>query len=443
MRKILIFCLPVILCLPAIRTSSSVAAATREESEVATDSCGYEMVTEIHIVTPAESYYWDMGRQHPVDDALEGDDYQAIVDSANVVLAIFPDDVYSKKIRSYGEFMLEDYENSTKDILEVGCSSLFDETFWDIVHANIGNDPALVKRHLTPYISAYMAAPDPKNADDCTKYYLDLLAECELNLNDFPSAYKTSMIAVEIENGDVDSVNRLGRIYMRCGLPEKAVELYAPYMEPVEYAPSNMFINYVLALRNAGRSEEAYKLFEKILKEDLTEGYRLKMELEYAIMLAANGEYEKAIKKYDLVEKALIDALGTEDEDYSDSPDLVEVYLRRGITKKVMGQDEAGELDIMKSLALSMDGASPVALAWIGRNDLLNEWLEESGLGLDAAPIYSIMGENEKALELLKQQFDQYINTPDNMEYDLNYLNLRKTPEYKELVKGFKPLDLN
>lgn len=395
-------------------------------------------------VSEAMDYYESIGRTHPVFDAWESEDYEALVDSANVVLAKFPDDLDSYRARSCAYYMLQDYPRSLSDALEVYCQLQYDDLIQGIIHNIVMMDPAMARQQISPYTESYIASPEPEEGY-CVRLYLNQLARCELNLGQLREAYKAARLAVDIPNDDYESEVLLGSIYMRSGNPGEAEKLFRSAVKDLDSADPAMVVNYCLALRNSGRSKEALRIYDRMVSKNADDDdTRMYFLYNKAILLAATGQYDKAVKIYD----ELIDYYVPEmDETLVGLPgEILEIMLRKGIVDIVRGRKEKGEAEIRDVLSFCTDEDNPkgieiTAYAWLGDRENTMKWRDIYGSDYtDPSAALAILGDYKEALELIRKEFETYGTTPMQLEYDINYLALRQTPEYKALAASFKPL---
>lgn len=394
-------------------------------------------------LSPAEKYYQDLGRSHPVDDALESGDYQAMSDSASLVLAKFPDDYYSLRTRSYARYMLEDYAGSLGDALEILCFSEDDPLIIGIVQNIVNSEPALAKSLISPYVEPYMESPDPEQGA-CARLYLNHLGRSLINLADMKEAYRVAMLAVDIPNFDIDSELLLATVFMRTGNPAEAEKVLRPLVQDLDNVDPTALFNYLLTLRNAGHSKEALKIYDKMLSKDLDYDFHIQLLFNKAVLLAANGQYESALDLFDNV----LDSLTPDAEDDEISPLVPEILLREGIIDIISGERAQGEDEIRRALSFMGDEDNPTgmeatAYAWLG--DRENTWKWRDIYGADNTydtTLHAILGDYDKALELLSEDFKNFVITPMQIAYDLNFYGLRQTPGYRQLAESYTPLPL-
>lgn len=410
------------------------------EEEVA-DS---QLFTDIRIVSDAEMYYDKNGLHYPLADLESlGQNYRAICDSASAVLSLFPDDSDALATRAVANYYLGDMEQSVSDAMRT-----FDmgyDSSSDVLYAVADKDADLVMRYLTPHTEAYLAAPDPANVDDAMPGYLTLLAHLYALKGDRMKAYDVTRIAVDIDDQSDDNLIYLSTLLMDGGNADKALKLLKPYIDESDVYYSGILHNYLLALRDTGKSDKAFKLFEKAIDADT---FNDNTRLQYATMLAANGEFDKALAILDrIVENWKVHLeYGVNDEF---DPMTDEARLRRGIIRSLTNDTEAAMEDLNVVLTNSLKqkyptGFEAICYAYLGDKAKAEEWLNkyDSVRNSNKASVYAVLGDYDTAFRYLKQSFDSFETCPDQTEYDLNFSELRKLPAYKKLIKAYRKMEV-
>lgn len=407
-----------------------------------------EVMEDDDYLTPAVAYYQKLGREHPLFDVIEGDDYQAIADSASVVLAQFPGDLFSLSQRSRAYYNLGEKEKSLQDALKIYCEPNDDAFPWSLVDYLTAVDPAMVKRNLAPYTDYYLANPDTPVYEYCTIDYLIALASAERNLNNPQQAFKVAKIAGKMDADDESAIIIMSTILLQNGSTGEALQLLKPYVQDLEMVSPSVFHNYIIALRNDGRSNEAYKLIGQRLKCDLDPETRWNLLTDEATIYAANGDYKKALNLFDSLIKEM-ETMFDDPEEVRNYSNLPELYLRRGIIYSILGNKDKAEADINHTLSFTKDeenctGLEVTAYSWLGDRKNALKWMEILSKYSPQSnyPTYAILGDTDEAIRELKVDFDNHSSSPVQIEYDPNYIKLRITPEYKKLAKSYKPLRL-
>lgn len=142
-------------------------------------------------------------------------------------------------------------------------------------------------------------------------------------------------------------------------------------------------------------------------------------------------------------------------DDYTTSiglnPDYCYNYLTRGQIYRNQGKVDLAKADFEKVLSLdttySANGAQAAeyALLYLGRKEEASVWLdsllandESSGIRYDAACLYSLMGNLDRAFEYLEEALKMGYAKFVHIERDDDLDNLRKHPGYAELIEKYK-----
>lgn len=409
--------------------------------------------------SPAFPYYAKMGREHPVLEIYPTENYNALIDSANVVLAIFPEDLLSLTERSKAYYQLGQTEKSLQDALAIYGRYNADLFPSSLVDALSETEPQTVKKYLAQYTDEYLRNPQPSKADRSQIYYLLCLSAVEKNLGNMARAYEIARIASKIDPEDDSAPIMMSTLLLQNGQPDKAKKVLAPFVKHMEDTSSAAFHNYILALRDNGQSKEAFKLLDKMLKRNPGISYRRSCLYDYACLLVATGQYPESLEMLDTFIEEL-------EEYYQDEKDLVrtsllpELYLRRAIVYTILAdraEEGFGKIglqinamgDIDKVLSYTdgdnYTGLEATAYAWLDEKEEALKWIEKYKTlnpNCQESWIYAILGDNKEALRLLKQEFDDHSTSPVQIDNDPNYIRLRGTTEYQKLAKAYKPLPM-
>lgn len=432
------------LCAAAVVPAFASAKTIEEEIEQS------QMITEIQILSDAEVYYEEHGLKHPLANVESfATDYEAVRDSASSVLRLFPDDTYALNCRSIAQSHLGNYEESAKDALKALCRDETDGTSSVMLYYLAGVDPDLVIRCMEPYTAVYIANPKPKEADGCIPLYLHVLAQTYDVKDDMAMACKIMRLALDSNKWSIDNIVYMSTLLMRSGNADKAVKLLKPQINDDDTYFDSMMYNYTLALRDTGKSKEAYRLINRCIGTDGDDESDYDYErLQLAAMLASNGDFENAIALFDAV---IANREMFADEYTDEAPDNIrnDALIRRGICEILTGSPELGRTDIKQVLDSSLAQSSPTGweatcYAYLGDKDKALEWMKKYGRvhPSNNASIYSILGDHETALRYLKEAFDTHTASPAEIDHDINFTKTRELPAYRQLVKEYKPLKL-
>ncbi len=441
MQRLLIFSL-LILCVNYLPVRADEPDETPEEivSEYS--------VTEIKILSDAEMYYIDNDLHYPLEDAEEITDYQALADSAASVLNLFPDDFYALQCRSTANYFLGRKKKAVQDALFAYCLSGGNSDNLDVVYGVAAEDPDLVIGKVKDFI-----ADSPLKGDkylyssECSALLYPVLATLYQNNARMREAYDAINKAIGLTDDEMnlDNILQQTTILLRSGHPDMVLPLLKPYADDEYY--SYPLHNYLLALRDTGRSRQAFKIFRKLI-EDNPDDEELK--INYATMLAANDKYKEAA---DILDTIILKRENKPNEflEENNMTDLIliEALVRRGMIRIVSGQTEQGRQDLNKSLALKNDDIDSTGFelhtyAWLGNREAVEEILRTypSLSENSKASLCTVLGDYDEALKYIEKGFNDHTTCPSMISYDINFRNIRALPQYDKLVKSFKPMNL-
>ena len=139
-------------------------------------------------------------------------------------------------------------------------------------------------------------------------------------------------------------------------------------------------------------------------------------------------------------------------EDYSMaitlSPDYAYAYMNRGVLWQLKNEKIKAQKDFEKVIELdsipSQAECSFYAYYYLGKKDKAIEILdsvlikEDKGNCYDAACLYSVMGEKEKAIEYLQKSLELGFRRFVHIKRDRDLNNIRNTNEFKKLIQKYE-----
>lgn len=403
-------------------------------------------------MTESQIYYESIGEDHPLDPLIDAEDNEGVIETAGRLMETFPDDEYIIAARAYAYFQLEDFDNSVDDALKIICRGKYSDVTQYILQTLLDYKPEIVRDHLKSLTVGYLADPDPKNACECLRDYLLMQSYVDKKLFEMEEAFQCAKAAAQLPkpySGDTDAEIQMASIYLNNDYNDKAIELLRPFMGNKDDLTPSLLQGYTLALTHSGRNKEAYDLYEKLLKsKEFSKDEKLYLQTVYAVTLANAGEYAKALKLFDNVIKEKEKNFETMKSEAFVRNELAELYLRRGIIYMSTGKKDKGIDQIKKSLEIQPEYSSLelTSYAWLGDREKLMEAKSKYDLGsypVTEASLYAVLGDNAKAIELLEKAFSLHDSSPTYVENDLNFRELVKTPEYRNLKSNYRPLPLD
>ncbi|QIG50152.1 tetratricopeptide repeat protein [Nordella sp. HKS 07] len=192
-----------------------------------------------------------------------------------------------------------------------------------------------------------------------------------------------------------------------------------------------------MALNIAGRSAEATSAFETALSLDPN---NYEANLFYGEFCLNQGDFDLAARHF-------VRALEVEPDDYR-SPLLLTAALRSlGRYDEVEGYARLGWKRAEEAHRLHPDISDPIqlgacALAVLGERDRAKEWVaralaidpEDSNARYNAAVVYSVLGELDRAIDLLEILFQGQTDSKIWVAHDSYFDPIRSHPRYKKLI---------
>lgn len=130
------------------------------------------------------------------------------------------------------------------------------------------------------------------------------------------------------------------------------------------------------------------------------------------------------------------------------APEAVYTYLNRGVLYRLKGENSKAEADFKQVVRLDSvpeeAECSFYAYYYLGDKDkaieVLNKVLEKDRKGncYDAACLYSVMGEKERALSYLRESLENGFRRFAHIKRDRDLDNIRNTAEFKALIKEYE-----
>lgn len=233
---------------------------------------------------------------------------------------------------------------------------------------------------------------------DANAVFMERISNCYYDLGRYESALDYIDRAIYMDNSDYDFVMMKGNIYNEMG---KYLEAIAELNKYIEKYPDSFFGYY----RRGWFKDEANDADGAI--EDYT--MAITLEPRYAYAYCGRGRFYDEQGKTELAkadfEKVI--ELDTIPDPGSSCAHYAYYYLGQ--------RDKAVEfMDIL-----------------IAKND------DRAGSYYDAACLYSIMGEKEKAIDYLKQAFEQGYRRIAHTYADHDLDNIRELPEYKAILDKY------
>ena len=257
-------------------------------------------------------------------------------------------------------------------------------------------------------------------------YDLGIVYERAAKYNKAIAYYKESLE----KESNIITASRISSCYDDLGDYDKALE-YCNQAIALDSVKTNYLYEKANILDNAGRTQEAIKTMSDYIANtpDEPAGY-----YQRGWFKDHSGDIEGALEDYTM-------AITLE-------PNEAYAYLNRGVLYRLKGENAKAESDFKQVVRLDSipeeAECSFYAYYYLGQKDkaieVLNTMLDKDKKGncYDAACLYSVMGEKEKALSYLRQSLEDGYRRFAHIKRDRDLINIRNTEEFKVLLKEFE-----
>lgn len=257
-------------------------------------------------------------------------------------------------------------------------------------------------------------------------YDLGVVYERAAKYNKAIAYYKESLE----KESNIITASRISSCYDELGDYDKALE-YCDQAIALDSVKSDYLYQKANILDNAGRSKEAIRVMGEYIANnpDMAEGYYRRGWFE-----DHSGNVEEAIEDYTMA--------------ITLQPNVAYAYLNRGVLYRLKGENAKAESDFKQVVRLDSipeeAECSFYAYYYLGQKDkaieILNTILDKDKKGncYDAACLYSVMGEKEKALSYLRQSLEDGNRRFAHIKRDRDLDNIRNTEEFKVLLKEYE-----
>lgn len=257
-------------------------------------------------------------------------------------------------------------------------------------------------------------------------YDLGVVYERAAKYNKAIAYYKESLE----KESNIITASRISSCYDDLGDYDKALE-YCDQAIALDSVKSDYLYQKANILDNAGHTQEAINTMSDYIANtpDEPAGY-----YQRGWFKDHSGDIEGALEDYTM-------AITLE-------PNEAYAYLNRGVLYRLKGENAKAESDFKQVVRLDSipedAECSFYAYYYLGQKDkaieVLNTALDKDKKGncYDAACLYSVMGEKEKALSYLRQSLEDGYRRFAHIKRDRDLINIRNTEEFKVLLKEFE-----
>ena len=257
-------------------------------------------------------------------------------------------------------------------------------------------------------------------------YDLGIVYERAAKYNKAIAYYKESLE----KESNIITASRISSCYDDLGDYDKALE-YCNQAIALDSVKTNYLYEKANILDNAGRTQEAIKTMSDYIANtpDEPAGYYQRGWFKDHF-----GDIEGALEDYTMA--------------ITLQPHEAYAYLNRGVLYRLKGENAKAESDFKQVVRLDSipeeAECSFYAYYYLGQKDkaieILNTILDKDKKGncYDAACLYSVMGEKEKALSYLRQSLEDGYRRFAHIKRDRDLNNIRNTEEFKVLMKEYE-----
>lgn len=257
-------------------------------------------------------------------------------------------------------------------------------------------------------------------------YDLGIVYERAAKYNKAIAYYKESLE----KESNIITASRISSCYDDLGDYDKALE-YCNQAIALDSVKANYLYEKANILDNAGRTQEAIKTMSDYIANtpDEPAGY-----YQRGWFKDHSGDIEGALEDYTMA--------------ITLQPNVAYAYLNRGVLYRLKGENAKAESDFKQVIRLDSipeeAECSFYAYYYLGQKDkaieILNTILDKDKKGncYDAACLYSVMGEKEKALSYLRQSLEDGYRRFAHIKRDRDLNNIRNTEEFKVLLKEYE-----
>lgn len=257
-------------------------------------------------------------------------------------------------------------------------------------------------------------------------YDLGIVYERAAKYNKAIAYYKESLE----KESNIITASRISSCYDDLGDYDKALE-YCNQAIALDSVKTNYLYEKANILDNAGRTQEAIKTMSDYIANtpDEPAGYYQRGWFKDHF-----GDIEGALEDYTMA--------------ITLQPNVAYAYLNRGVLYRLKGENAKAESDFKQVVRLDSipeeAECSFYAYYYLGQKDkaieILNTILDKDKKGncYDAACLYSVMGEKEKALSYLRQSLEDGYRRFAYIKRDRDLNNIRNTEEFKVLLKEYE-----
>ncbi len=386
-------------------------------------------------------FYIPDGQDNPLlnlEEDLGAKNYKKILADTEKVLAEYPDASDARYYASYASYYLKDYKRAIELATDLGAEYPADNRVFNLLSlVGRNNDrymlSLLKKKIVEKEVDDYYYPLESASTIDLMAqlareygYLIDEIGYLDQLENKIPSLYDEQLICYDAIE-DFYPLMRKVVSYMNMDEYNTALQLLDSMSE--DERGLAWYLNKFGCLRGANGLESALKFEQEALEKYPAETYFIN---NYIIDLTLAGKYDEAIAQAD---KSI-------ESEFTETEFLPELYLRRGIAKKLSGNKEDAEKDFLKTIEVANNydnGPLTIAKCYLGMKEEVLKNLDDAENGAFMVTVYNILGMTDKALEKLGDAYEKCKWTPLKSKYDIHHQSLLSHPSFAKIAKQFQP----
>jgi tetratricopeptide (TPR) repeat protein len=344
--------------------------------------------------------------------------FEKAIEQLSQAIKIEPTASHAYTLRAIAYLQLEKYNEATDDIV----SSLdinFDDHTYNLMMNMKGRPLQLLKSKLLK-----------QSTKSPNKFmYLYYLGDIATNEHHYKSAIQYYKKCYQLANGTF-LLSNIADTYSELGDYEDALKYVSLAIEKDTFA-DNLLITKAKILNEMGQTELAIKLADKYIEAypDYFYGY-------YCRAWFKDGMRDIQGAMYDYTVAITL------------NPGYAYTYVNRGNLYLEEGNDELAEKDFYKNIELdSVFGCNNSAMYsyfCLGETEKAKQYMDsclsycdEYGVYYEAACLYSLLQEKDKALNYLEKSLERGYRRLKHMEIDVDLKNIQGEQRFKDLLTKY------
>lgn len=384
-----------------------------EQGKYAQSDADYKKMSELD---PGDT----MGYMGVARNAIEQKKWNDAISILDYVIKLSPDYSSGYSFRAEAYLGLNKWTDTANDIVKALAINGDRKAHYLMVHAD---------KNLYPILKAKLQIQANKDKNEASwYYYLGQLVEVNNHYRDAIKYYTKG------NDKDANSIflERIADCYFALGDYPAALNFVDKGLA-MAAEDDDLIMSKGDILNEMGRHDEAIRMLDSFIDKNPEFGYGYYRRGWYK---DEKGDREGAIDDYTMAITLM--------------PFYAYSYIGRGRDYEIVGQKDLAVADYRKVIELDTvpndNSCAQYAFLFLGEKekaiDFMNRYMENSegrtGGNYDAACLYSLMGETDKALAYLEQALERGYRRFAHMEVDRDLENVRCLPQYRKLIDKYK-----